>query len=107
MTLPPEDRDLIERVAGPLLLQAEQAIMEWATLSRVIAAARGEAAPVVDEGMVERARLALQRVRYERVKQMLSGDRRALGERSAGDPPDMQEDARAALEAALNPSREV
>ena len=42
MTLPPEDRDLIERVAGPLLLQAEQAIMEWATLARVIRIAREE-----------------------------------------------------------------
>ena len=54
---------------------------------------------VTDEA-VEAARQALHRVRWERMKRMIEGDRRALGEREPGDPPDMQEDARAALEAA-------
>ena len=92
MALPPEDRDLIERVAGPLLLQAEQAIMEWATLSRVIAAARGEAAPVVDDEAVERALDRYNLVAARETRSPRIDDMRAM---------------RAALEAALNPSREV
>jgi len=54
----------------------------------------------VSNEAVEAARQALHRVRWERMKRMIEGDRRALGEREPGDPPDMQEDARAALEAA-------
>jgi len=101
MTLPPEDLDLIERVLGRDLYHATRTVYDPVSVAKLLAAVRAEAAPVVNERMVERARLALHRVRYERMKRMLNGDRRALGERSPGDPPDMQEDARAALEAAL------
>ena len=55
---------------------------------------------MISNEAVEAARQALHRVRWERMKRMIEGDRRALGEREPGDPPDMQEDARAALEAA-------
>lgn len=54
----------------------------------------------IPDEAVEAARQALHRVRWERMKRMIEGDRRAMGEREPGDPPDMQEDARAALEAA-------
>lgn len=55
----------------------------------------------ITEDMVERGRKALHALRYERLKRMFEGDKRALGEREPGDPPDMQEDARACLTAAL------
>ncbi len=96
-----EDRDLIERVLGVSAFNAPHTMYSFEDVEALLAADSAEAAPVADDEMVELARLGLHRVRYERMKRMLNGDRRALGERSPGDPPDMQEAARAALEAAL------
>jgi len=52
MTLPPEDRDLIERVLGyDADENVKTLLLTRSDLSNLLAAARAEAAPVVDDGM--------------------------------------------------------
>lgn len=49
MTLPPEDRDLIERVLGVSAFNAPHTMYSFEDVEALLAAARGEAAPVVDD----------------------------------------------------------
>jgi len=95
MTLPPEDRDLIERVLGyDADENVKTLLLTPSDLAKLFAAVRAEAAPVVDDGMVERA---------------IKGMARAACAWKPPMEPDEEDRyiARAALEAALNPSREV
>lgn len=91
MTLPPEDRDLIARVLG---FNADFVIKHMTRdhFAKLLAAARAEAAPVVDEEAVERALDRYNLVAARETRSPRIDDMRAM---------------RAALEAALNPSREV
>lgn len=97
MTLPPEDRDLIERVLGyDADENVKTLLLTRSDLSNLLAAVRAEAAPVVDEGMVKRAIRAINAFKPMHAASSLPAledARRAI--------------VRAALEAALNPSREV
>ncbi len=96
MTLPPEDRDLIERVLGVSAFNAPHTMYSFEDVEALLAAVRAEAAPVVDEGMVKRAIRAINAFKPMHAASSLPAledARRAI--------------VRAALEAALNPSREV
>lgn len=55
MTLPPEDRDLIKRVLGRDLYHATRTVYDPVSVAKLLAAARAEAAPVVDKERVREA----------------------------------------------------
>jgi len=55
MTLPPEDRDLIARVLGVSAFNAPHTMYSFEDVEALLAAARSQAAPVVDDEAVERA----------------------------------------------------
>ena len=93
MTLPPEDRDLIERVLGyDADENVKTLLLTRSDLAKLFAAVRAEAAPVVDDEAVERALDRYNLVAARETRSPRIDDMRAM---------------RAALEAALNPSREV
>lgn len=61
MALPPEDRDLIERVLGVSAFNAPHTMYSFEDVEALLAAARAEAAPVVDEAYIERIVEAFER----------------------------------------------